>query len=386
MKKSRVAATRHSLSAVNMVASMASVGLVMGACDSTAGTNVDAFPLIPIASSPAPLARSGAIALATEDTACVLDTYEVQIHCIYRDDQQTQVFGNRGQGPGEFRYTPQHMARGPAGTVGVIGMTKMAVFEPSGRLITEVSLPERVSPAAVIDSILMGEYLEMNRATGILDRRHLAIDVRTGEILSEGVYPGSMAAEADCPPPVAPSGRRLSTDLGGALRFASGSMVFTTLCRGQMFFLAHPDDESGVVVQRPFYAPEYPSPKDVERYLERCRSPAATFFQMPCESERFRSTPERYGVHYWVDDQDRLWVLTNRDREEFSYLDIYAATELVGSVRVRHRAVGFDVLRSRLAVLVERPVGPDDPDGYPDRGIDWYDISAVELEFQAPPN
>ena len=153
-----------------------------------------------------------------------------------------------------------------------------------------------------------------------------------------------------------------------------------------MFFLADPDDESGVVVQRPLFAPEYPSPEDVERYLERCRSPAATFFQMPCEPERFRSTPERYGVHYWVDDQDRLWVLTNRDREEFSYLDIYAATELVGSVRVRHRAVGFDVLRSRLAVLVERPVGPDDPDGYPDRGIDWYDISAVELEFQAPLN
>ncbi len=156
----------------------------------------------------------------------------------------------------------------------------------------------------------MGELLEMNRAKGILDRRHLAIDVRTEEILWERVYPASIAAEADCPPPVAPSGRSLPTDLGGARRFASGGMVFTTLCRGQMFFLAHPDDESGVVVQRPLYAPEYPSPKDVERYLERCRSPVAMFLQIPCEPERFRSTPERYGLHYWVDDQDRLWVLT----------------------------------------------------------------------------
>ena len=103
-----------------------------------------------------------------------------------------------------------------------------------------------------------------------------------------------------------------------------------------------------------------------------------------CELEEFRSTPKRYGVHYRVDDQDRLWVLTERDREEFSYLDIYVGPELAGSVRVRQRAVSFDVFGSTLAVLVDRPVGPDDGDGYPDRGIDWYDIG--ELEFEAPAN
>ena len=377
--RSGLVSAKRSLGFRQRVASLASVALVMVSCDAAAAPEVGETPLAPLASSLAPLARGGAIALVTEETACVIDTYISQVHCIHRHRKPAHVFGRRGQGPGEFRYRPQHLVRGPNGTVGVIGMRKMVVFEPSGPLVTEVGLPGRVRPAAPIDSVLMGELLEMNRQTRVFGIRHVAIDVRTGGLRWERVYPASIAAEADCPPPVAPSGRSLSTDLGGALRFASGSMVFTTLCRGQMFFLADPDDESGVVVQRPLFAPEYPSPEDVERYLERCRSPAATFFQMPCEPERFRSTPERYGVHYWVDDQDRLWVLTNRDREEYSYLDIYAATEFVGSVRVRHRAMGFDVLGSTLAVLVDRPLDPDDPDGFPDRGIDWYDIGGLDF-------
>lgn len=72
-------------------------------------------------------------------------------------------------------------------------------------------------------------------------------------------------------------------------------------------------------------------------------------------------------------------MLTNRDREEFSHFDIFVGPEFAGSVRVRHRAVGFDVLGSTLAVLVDRPVGPSDADGYPDRGIDWYEIGGLSL-------
>ena len=95
--------------------------------------------------------------------------------------------------------------------------------------------------------------------------------------------------------------------------------------------------------------------------------------------EAFSQTPKIYSTHCWFDEQDRLWVLTNRERDQFSYLDIYMGPEYAGTVLVRHRAVGFDVLGSTLAVLVDRPVGPDDPDGFPDRGVDWYDISGLEF-------
>ena len=37
--------------------------------------------------------------------------------------------------------------------------------------------------------------------------------------------------------------------------------------------------------------------------------------------------------------------------------------------------IDFDVNRNTLAVLVERGIGPGDPDGVADRAIDWYDIS-----------
>ena len=355
----------------------------MVSCDAAVGPEVPAIPLTPLTASPAPLSRWAEVALPTESTACVIDTYESRIHCIHRDGEQTHVFGQRGQGPGEFRYRPQHITRGPDGTVGVIGMTKMAVFEPSGALVTEVSLPGRVWPAAPIDSVLFGEYREINLAMGTWDVRHLAIDAGTGEILWERVFPASLAAEADCLPPVSRSGRRLPTDLRGARRFPSGGMVFTALCQGKMLFLAHPDDDIGIVVQPPLYTLEYPTRKDVERYLEACRSPASMALGLPCEPGQFRAAPKHYGAAYLADGQDRLWVLTNRDREEFSYLDIYSGPQFAGSVRVRHRAAGFGVLGSTLAVLVNRPVGPDDPDGFPDRGIDWYDISGLEFEAAA---
>lgn len=161
-----------------------------------------------------------------------------------------------------------------------------------------------------------------------------------------------------------------------------GGMVFTMLCRGQMLFLADRDDDSGTLVQAPTYVLEFPDEREVERYLDGCGpglSPG--FFRPMCALDVFRRTPKAYAApdRYRVDDVGRLWVLTNRDREELSYLDVFGGAEYSGTVRVRHRAVGFDVLGSTLAVLVDRPVGPDDPDGFPDRAIDWYDISGLEF-------
>lgn len=80
------------------------------------------------------------------------------------------------------------------------------------------------------------------------------------------------------------------------------------------------------------------------------------------------------------DERDRLWVLTNRDRLNFSYLDIYSDTTFPGAVRVRDRVVGFDVLGTTFAVLVDRRVGRGDSDGFPDREIDWYDISGLAFD------
>ncbi len=341
--------------------------------------------LTPVASAEAPLSFGGDIALPTEDIACVIESYDNRIHCIPRDGGRAAVFGRRGQGPGEFPSEPSSIVRGPDGTIGVVAIVRrrMSVFEPSGDWVFDVRLPSRLQPSALFDSVLPSE--DINRTAEGWENRHLDVDVRTGDILWEKTFPEAMAAEAGCPePPPAPEGFAHPQGLDGARRFSSGGMSFP-LCQGRMFFLADRDDDFGTVVRSPLYTTEYPSESDVERYLENCGPPSRLVVRGACELEEFRRTPKRYGEHYWVDDRDRLWVLTNRDREEFSHFDIFVGPEFVGSVRVRQRAVGFDVLGSTLAVLVDRPVGPGDADGYPDRGIDWYDIGGLSFASSSPP-
>ena len=147
-------------------------------------------------------------------------------------------------------------------------------------------------------------------------------------------------------------------------------------CRGHLIFYEHRDDEFGTLVQAPTYVPALPSQRDVDEYAALTTGSIMTFGP---SVEEFRLTRKPYSQAWMFDERERLWVLTTRDRDEFSYLDIYVGPEYAGTVRVRDRARGFDVLGSTLAVLVDRPAGPDDPDGFPDRAIDWYDISRIDF-------
>ena len=214
------------------------------------------------------------------------------------------------------------------------------------------------------------------------------MDVASGEILWQRVFPADMVADAACPPgvegvvvpnraarPPPPEG------MSRALALPDGGMVFTMLCRGQVLFLKDRDDDDGILAQAPTYVPEYPNEREVERYLDGCGPPIPGSFRPPCALDAFRRTPKAYAHpdRFRVDDRGRLWVLTNRDREEFSYLDVFGRFEYAGTVRVSHRAVGFDVLGSTLVVLVERPVGEGDADGSFHRVIDWYDIGGLEF-------
>ena len=347
--------------------------------------------LDPLAVSHAPLSGRDDIALTSETTACVIESFEHRVHCIERDGGLATVFGRDGDGPGEFR-APAHVVRGPGRTVGVIDyeLARMAVFEPSGTWLFDVRLPGTFIPAAPFQTTLTGYRNRIDTSSRAWQQ--IEISVPSGEILWERVVPNKMAAAAGCEPgeglPV-PGGRitRNSEGIGPTALFPDSSMVFPRLCHGQMLFVEHRDADRGTVVQAPTWAGELPSEQDVERHLERCRSsPLRALMPVPCYEEEFRRTPKRYNDSYqsWVDYQGRLWVLTNRDRNEFTYLDVYNGRAYLGTVRVRHRGASFDVFGSTLAVLVDRPVGLDDPDGFPDRGIDWYDISG--LNFGASSN
>jgi len=323
------------------------------------------IPLVPFAASQAPLSRRSAVALASQSTVCVIASYEYRIHCLDRDnDASVGVFGRDGEGPGEFR-TPLYLIRGPHETIGVIdiGLGRMTVFEPTGSLVSEVQLPSSsLLPGAHFSSTLIGRAMHGD------ELRQVEMDVASGEVLWERTYPIDLRVASGCEPST-------FLGLGGGAAAPGGGIVFPA-CRGHLIFFEHRDDDTATMIQAPTYRPELPNQRDVDAYVASTRTSALNFGPSP---EAFSQTPKIYSTRRWFDEQDRLWVLTNRERDEFSYLDIYMGPEYAGTVRVRHRAVGFDVLGSTLAVLVDRPVGPDDPDGFPDRGIDWYDISGLEF-------
>ena len=90
-----------------------------------------------------PLSENEAVALlADERIACVADSYETQVRCVDVEGAVVGVFGQQGEGPGEFG-SPASLARGEEGTVGVHDgdLGRFTVFEPSGAYVSEVRAP-----------------------------------------------------------------------------------------------------------------------------------------------------------------------------------------------------------------------------------------------------
>lgn len=335
--------------------------------------------LAPRAESVVPLSEGIDILLADEDTVCTTESYEYRVYCTDVDGSAVGHFGRQGEGPGEFKDNFPDLLRGSGGTIGAIDseLNRMSVFDlTSGAFVSQVNLPGVYFQrgASAFSSTLTGSSWLMQRDTSGELRtltQYAELDAESGEVVWERVYDSRLQSDAQC-------------DDSGALEglfsgsfSAKGSAVFP-LCRGQLLFFAGRDDASGTLVQAPRYLLEYPSEREVEEYLE-----SAGGFAM---EERFRRTPKPYQrLPFVFDDHGRLWVVTNRGRDEdVSFLDVYSGAQYWGAVRVRHDALAVDVLGSTLVVLADRPVGPGDPDGYPDRGVDWYDISGLEAPAYDP--
>ena len=110
-----------------------------------ASDGVSAQTLVPerIGTVEVPLSQGGSIALLSdENTACVIDTYEVQVRCVDRNGDAVGVFGREGEGPGEFSW-PHRLVGGPNNTVGTVDdrLQRFSVFEPTGVLTSEVLYP-----------------------------------------------------------------------------------------------------------------------------------------------------------------------------------------------------------------------------------------------------
>ena len=333
---------------------------------------ISAQTLVPerIGTVEVPLSQSGSIALLSdENTACVFDSYEVQVRCVDRSGDVVGVFGREGEGPGEFGWL-YRLVGGRNNTLGTVDnrLQRFTVFEPSGALVSEVALPGEaliMSPASRFSTTVA--VVSTVTWDASVDQGGLAlfeIDLASAEATRTEVPP--VDAQVEC------------ETINYGFPDPRGGWVYVA-CEGHMVFVA--EDGRVSVLQAPTYTGELPHERDFAVMEEANRGMQRFGGLWDREAlEQYRSTPKNYHLvlgEQKFDEQGMLWIATQRDRDFFSYLDVYDPAEaaFVGSVRVDDRIMGFDLLGSTLVVVVERQLSPDDADGIADRAVDWYDIS-----------
>ena len=328
--------------------------------------------LLRAAASPAPLSVSQSIALADEQTACVLESFEFRVVCRGREGEELAAFGREGDGPGEFRGL-RLVARVSPDRLGVVDgrLNRLTIFNATGDRVSEVALPPGYLADGIREATVFGFDIDMTAFSpgdSILPRIYSEVDINSGEVTwKRGGMNGIADTECD--------------GLQNGVPRPGAGYVFWA-CRRELVFLDDRDADATTLVTSPAYQEILPSARDVEAFAEGLRRLGGRM-PMPRSAaepyvETFREEPKRwFNVPRALvfDSKDRLWVATTLDRDTFSYFEIWIGTEYAGSVRVRDRAMGFDLFENTLAVLVERQPGPD---GIAPRGIDWYDISHLD--------
>ena len=332
--------------------------------------------LVPYAESVVPLSDDIGVLLAEENTVCTTESYEYRVYCTNVNGSEVGYFGRQGEGPGELGDKFPGLLRGPDGTIGVIDsdLNRMSVFDmTSGAFVSQVRLPGFYfqSGASSFSLTLTGSSWSMQRDSSgaVRTTTHYAeVDVESGEVVWERVYDSRFRDRRRV--------RGFRSVLQGThflgLFLRGGSVAFP-LCQGQLLLFAG---------TRRRFGHAHPRAKSMCWSIqanEKCRS-----IWSPRAASRgkdwFRRTPKPYQrLPLVFDDHGRLWVVTQprAQRRASPIVDVYSGPEYWGAVRVRHDALAVDVLGSTLVVLVDRPVGPGDADGYPDRGVDWYDIGEL---------
>jgi len=310
----------------------------------------------------------GSIALLSDETtACVITSREAEIHCVNRTGDVIGVFGRKGRGPGEFQLI-SHLVGGPDNALGVVDdrLERFSVFEPSGILATDVALPDggwTFGTVRRFDTHLAGiwqsfDVLRRGQAsTALLPL--IEVDIASGEVAHQEIPP--VEAEVEC-----------GTIIYG-VPTPQGGWVYVA-CEGHLVFVG--EDGTTTVLRAPTYTGELPDDRDVAE-----RGAGGTVARE--DLEEYRNTSEHYHLllaQHKFDEQGRFWIATQRDRDEYSYLDVYVPGDaaFLGSVRVDDRIIGFDLLGSTLVVVVERQVSPENPDGIAERAVDWYDLSGMK--------
>lgn len=342
------------------------------------GTDVpDIIPLSPFASSGASMSTTNHIAILSEEVACVTDSYESRIHCVDRVGGDITIFGSEGKGPGEFEALSAIERGGDGHVVAMdfgVGGGRLNFFGMDGILVSETRLPSGFQVTLLRGGHLFGFELVMPDLVSLSEGFKpsyvpMEVDASSGEVLWERTDLAEVV-ERECFNPAV-----------GALT-PDGGLVFE-VCEYELAFFDHRDAPTATVIASPSYVEALPNERDIATHVNsrvRLRSLAGPVSESEIDAiaAEFRKKPKEWFLGpgtFRFDGQNRLWVSTTRDRDVFSYFDIWADTTYVGAVRVQDRLMGFDIFGSTLVTLVERAPGED---GIGEREMDWYDLSEID--------
>jgi hypothetical protein len=170
----------------------------------------------------------------------------------------------------------------------------------------------------------------------------------------------------------APGDPNERADIAAAAEAPDGTIVTWT---GEAAL--HRFDSAGAYIgdlRLPEYREERRNARDMEERAETYRA----VFKMEAPAEVLREQAAKPkpalvpGEPLKYDSRGRLWLLTSRGHDEFSYFEVFDGERHVGRARVRDRVLGFDVLDTTLVVLAER--GTRDANGLRPLHLDWYRV------------
>ena len=346
--------------------------LCLSGCASERADISETVILSPYASHGAPISTSNHLAILSEEIACAINSYESHIHCVDRINGNVTVFGSEGRGPGEFAAL-SGIARSPDGHVVAmdIGEDRLTFFSPNGMLVSETRMPQGFSPTLLRGDRLYGFEFVMPDFEKEFEPSYvpMEVDIFSGEVLWKRMGLADVV-DRECFNPA----------IGAST--PDGGLIFQ-VCEYELAFFAHKDAPTVTVVASPGYIEALPNERDLAAYLDDIiplRSLAGPIpdSEMDALSAEFLEKPKEWLLKpapFGFDNRNRLWVATTRDRDVFSYFDVWSDTTYVGAVRVQDRLLGFDIFDSTLVTIVERAL---DEDGIGERAIDWYDLGEID--------
>ena len=346
--------------------------LCLSGCASERADISETVILFPYASHGAPISTSNHVAVLSEEIACVINSYESHIHCVDRINGNVTVFGSEGRGPGEFARL-SGIARSRDGHVVAMDIAedRLTFFATDGSLASETRLPQGFAPTLLHGDRLYGFELVMPDFEKEFEPSYvpMEVDIRSGEVLWKRTGLADVV-DRECFNPA----------IGAST--PGGGLIFQ-VCESELAFFAHKDAPTVTVIASPSYVEALPNERDLAAFMDdiipiRTLAGPIPESEMDAIAAGFLEKPKEWLLKpapFGFDNRDHLWVATTRDRDAFSYFDVWSDTTYIGAVRVQHRLLGFDIFDSTLVTLVERPL---DEDGIGERAIDWYDLGEID--------